>query len=86
MKNTELTTREDRTERVRFALIMLAFPVIMVVISMLISGCATTKDNDPLSRAGTQDQKERFLECSKNEGDQGCDSCYFLVYGKHTNF
>lgn len=24
---------------------------------------------------------ERFLECSKDEGDAGCDSCYILIYG-----
>lgn len=28
---------------------------------------------------------ERFLECSKNEGDLGCDSCYYLIYGKHVD-
>ena len=27
----------------------------------------------------------RFLECSKNEGDMGCDSCYYLIYGKHVD-
>jgi hypothetical protein len=26
---------------------------------------------------------EQFLQCSENEGDAGCDSCYFLIYGKH---
>jgi hypothetical protein len=26
---------------------------------------------------------ELFLECSKDQGDMGCDSCYYLVYGKH---
>ena len=28
-------------------------------------------------------RQERFIECSRDEGDAGCDSCYFLVYGKH---
>jgi hypothetical protein len=37
MKNTQLSTREDRTERIKFAVLLLAFPVIMVLISMLIS-------------------------------------------------
>ena len=23
----------------------------------------------------------RFLDCSANVGDQGCDSCFYLVYG-----
>jgi hypothetical protein len=34
------------------------------------------KDTEALKSA-------EFLECSKNEGDFGCDSCYFLIYGKH---
>lgn len=25
----------------------------------------------------------QFLECSENEGDLGCDSCFFLIYGYH---
>jgi hypothetical protein len=35
-----------------------------------------------------QDRRNKlnmFLECSKNEGDMGCDSCYFKVYGKHVD-
>ena len=36
--------------------------------------------------AGVQQSREtRFLECSENEGDAGCDSCYFLIYKKHIN-
>lgn len=30
--------------------------------------------------------QQRFLECSINEGDAGCDSCYYLIYGKHIDF
>lgn len=26
---------------------------------------------------------KQFLECSKDEGDAGCDSCYFAIYGYH---
>ena len=29
--------------------------------------------------------KAAFEECSKDEGDAGCDSCYFKIYGKHIN-
>lgn len=28
---------------------------------------------------------EQFLICSENEGDAGCDSCYFLIYGEHVD-
>jgi hypothetical protein len=27
----------------------------------------------------------QFLECSKDEGDLGCDSCFYLVYGYYLN-
>ena len=29
---------------------------------------------------------ERFLECSKDEGDAGCDSCYYMVYHKYYEY
>jgi len=25
----------------------------------------------------------KFLECSKDQGDAGCDSCYVAIYGRH---
>jgi hypothetical protein len=34
-----------------------------------------TKENDV--------KQEAFLNCSKDEGDAGCDSCYYLIYGVH---
>jgi hypothetical protein len=27
-----------------------------------------------------------FLECSKDQGDMGCDSCYFAIFGVHSTF
>ena len=86
MKHTQLTTREDRSERGFFMLIGAGVLIILMVISAIATSCTPAKglnNDDPLLRAGTPEQKERFLECSRNEGDQGCDSCYYLVYGKH---
>lgn len=83
MKNTQLTTNQDRAGRLVFTLLMIASLIIMMLVSSLSCTNKAYYDNDPLLTAGTQDQKERFLECSQNEGDQGCDSCYYLVYGKH---
>jgi hypothetical protein len=28
---------------------------------------------------------EQFLDCSKDQGDSGCDSCYFAIYGYYIN-
>lgn len=86
MKNTDLTTKEDRTERGVFALVSLSVLIIVMLIAAISEGCSVSKENDPLLRAGTQDQKKAFLECSKNEGDRGCDSCYVLIYGKSSGF
>lgn len=86
MKHTPLTTKEDRRERLLFAAWIIAFFIIAGLISSLAVSCNASKNNDPLLKAGTQAQKDRFLECSQYEGDQGCDSCYYLVYGKHSGF
>lgn len=34
---------------------------------------------------GDEELRARFLECSADEGDAGCDSCYFVIYGYHIN-
>ena len=29
----------------------------------------------------TLSKKQQFLICSENEGDAGCDSCWYKIYG-----
>jgi hypothetical protein len=73
--NREMNTQHTHKQRIAM--------VIAISILMLL-GC--TSKSGQIVRAREQDEREkweRFLECSKNEGDAGCDSCYFLVYGKH---
>jgi len=38
---------------------------------------------DSLARVARQDTAkwDAFLECSKDEGDAGCDSCFTAIYG-----
>ena len=38
---------------------------------------------DSLARVAQQDTAKwaEFLECSKDEGDAGCDSCFTAIYG-----
>lgn len=38
---------------------------------------------DSLSRAARADTVKwaEFLECSKDQGDAGCDSCFTMIYG-----
>ena len=38
---------------------------------------------DSLSMVAQQDTAkwQQFLECSKDEGDAGCDSCFTMIYG-----
>jgi hypothetical protein len=73
MKNTDLEVREDKTRKAIFLLILAVMPVIMALIS-----CATPTKQ-------TASKQEQFKECSKDQGDAGCDSCYFAIYGYHIN-
>jgi hypothetical protein len=59
---------------------LIAVAVIMIIIAATFCCSGTFRTYDPEAV-----KWERFLQCSENEGDAGCDSCYFLIYGKHIN-
>ena len=48
---------------------------IIVLLGILFPCCSTVSLSD----------KAAFTQCSENEGDLGCDSCYFRIYGKLIN-
>lgn len=58
---------------------LLAFVVIVLCIILGLAIEGRLKSNNKIADA----KWKQFLECSKNEGDMGCDSCYVLVFGKH---
>ena len=63
----------------------------LIYMLLIVCGCAILWEPEPerLAReqkpAYMQDTVKwnQFLECSENEGDLGCDSCFFLIYGYH---
>lgn len=71
MKNTDLEVKQDKTRKAIFLLMLAIIPVFMAVISCTMP----TKQ--------TASKQEQFKECSKDQGDAGCDSCYFAIYGHH---
>lgn len=54
----------------------------LVLLGIMLSSCATPRSSSD-SMAYRQDtvRWEQFLECSKDQGDLGCDSCFYLIYG-----
>ena len=48
--------------------------------STVIANCSR---RDSLSLVARQDTAKwaQFLECSKDQGDAGCDSCFIMIYG-----
>ena len=57
------------------------FFAILVIIACVAIGY---RIDNPRPKAEAPEVKwNKFLECSENEGDAGCDSCYLLIYG-HT--
>ena len=58
--------------------------IIIVVISLIINTLIALAIHQSLNEI-KEEKWEQFLECSKNEGDMGCDSCYYLIYGKHVD-
>ena len=58
--------------------------IIIVVISLIINTLIALAIHQSLNEI-KEEKWEQFLECSKEQGDAGCDSCYFLIYGYHIN-
>ena len=53
-------------------------------LTIIIIVCVIAWVGSYLHRLDTEAGKwNRFLECSKDEGDMGCDSCFFMVFGYH---
>jgi hypothetical protein len=50
----------------------------MLVILACIVGAFIINENP---YAPTLSKEQQFLICSENEGDAGCDSCWYKVYG-----
>lgn len=57
--------------------------LLIIVIVYIISYYYFSALNTQVERYAKYLKQQEFLKCSENEGDLGCDSCYFLIYGKH---
>lgn len=59
----------------------------ILLILLIATSCACTDKSEStvmiLSRLAQQDTARwsLFLECSKDQGDAGCDSCFTAIYG-----
>lgn len=70
-----------RHDAITFTLFAIMMAIIFVV--AMLHGCTTSKAYANDDRSYMQDTVKwnQFLECSKDQGDLGCDSCFFKVYG-----
>lgn len=59
----------------RYNVISFVIAAYLVVALLFVSACAIK----------SAVQRHQFLECSKNQGDAGCDSCYYKIYGYYIN-
>ena len=49
----------------------------------IVAGCVMNKPHTYLT---TEEKWEKFYECSKNEGDAGCEECYVKIFGHPSGF
>lgn len=49
------------------------FGILVVLVALFVVVITSDRSNDY--------KRDQFLECSKDFGDWGCDSCYHAVYG-----
>lgn len=68
----------------RSTLLAILMIVMCVVLAFITTGCKTNSvvyhANDR-SYMNDTIKWQQFLECSKDEGDLGCDSCFYKIYG-----
>lgn len=67
-----------RHDAITFVL-FIAMMLMIAVVALTHQSCAT----QPTAHQIEEAKWEEFLECSKDEGDWGCDSCFFKVFGYH---
>lgn len=77
-----LSQSEYKRHDVITFLLAIAMWLIIAIVAML-HGCTATHSTYTQDRSYMQDTVKwnQFLECSKDEGDLGCDSCFFKIYG-----
>jgi hypothetical protein len=58
--------------------------LVVVVIMMIAMACCTTHTTYTFKKAPYMCDTLKwnaFIECSKDSGDWGCDSCFYAIYG-----
>ena len=65
--------------------LFIAMMILIVVVALTHTSCATHTHYTEPDMSYMQDTAKwnAFLECSKDEGDMGCDSCFYLIFGYH---
>lgn len=68
----------------RSTLLAILMIVMCVVLAFITTGCKTNSvvyHEADRSYMNDTIKWQQFLECSKDEGDLGCDSCFYKIYG-----
>lgn len=70
-----------RHDAITFVL-FIAMMLLIAVVALTHQSCTTGKQYvQDMSYMNDTVKWNQFLECSKDQGDLGCDSCFFKIYG-----